>query len=577
VADIFISYSSKDREKAKKLAEQLQGLGYSTWMDVSDLEPSSRWSTEIVEAIEMCRILALLLSRASLASENVVKELSLAAEKKKHILPIVLEKTKLNPDFEYHLAGLQHTSIDNLNAIVRALEHLASHGAHPPAEKPLTQTPYDTRARIAVLPLDDYSPARDNDWFSEGLTNELITKLSKVSQLFVVDRLTSREYKDTHVGAKQIASELHVRYLVSGAVRKAGERIHIDVTLIDALEGKTLWDDSYPGIMDDIFAIQEEVAAKIAKSLQVVLTKDEERTIRERPTENLEAYELFLRGSDHFSRYTRADYDRGRLLYSEAVAVDPSFATAFASLAFLEMEYYRSYSRERHHLDSARKYIEHVRELEGESAEWHALMSRYSLHDNHLNDAIEHGRKSVALDPEYTLGYETLGFALREAGDLKAQAEVWKESVRHSPGSRNLHFNYLIALSALGDANDLRQAAIAARSPFERHMRLTPDDHSARVLLAHIYRYSGDYTRSLEQAEVLSRTSGLDGIALYNLACLFLVLGDIPRGFMYIAKSLENGYSEIETIRYDPDLDPLRGKPEFEALLKELEERLQSN
>src|SRR5687767_8141620 len=117
MADIFISYSSRDRDQAQKLGEELTSLGYSVWLDVCDIDPATRWSTEIAEAINACHILLLLLSRSSLASENVLKEVSLAAEKKKHILPVTLERTELNPNFEYHLAGLQHTAIENLEAI----------------------------------------------------------------------------------------------------------------------------------------------------------------------------------------------------------------------------------------------------------------------------------------------------------------------------------------------------------------------------------------------------------------------------------------------------------------------------
>jgi TolB-like protein len=449
MADIFISYSSKDREKAKKLAGELQALGYSTWMDVSDLEPSARWSTEIVEAIEVCRILALLLSKASLASENVVKELSLAAEKKKHILPIVLEKTKLNPDFEYHLAGLQHTSIDNLNAIVRALEHLVASQAHVTAEKPPLPISDDTRPRIAVLPLDDYSPARDNDWFAEGLASELISKLSKMSQLFVVDRLTSREYKDTRLGAKQIAAELQVRYLVSGAVRKAGERIHIDVTLIDTAQGQTLWDDSYPGIMDDIFAIQDEVATKIAESLKIILTKDEERTIRERPTENPDAYELGLRAISYVNRNTKQDYLYAITMCEEALALDPKFVWACGTVANACLAIHRIYDRSAVWLTKAQDAIDCALAISPYDVTALTSLAILQLRRGDSQEALRIVTKAVELEPNNEIVLFQLGYVYDELGEYAKAADAYERSAQLVPNSLDTLFALLSAHSRI--------------------------------------------------------------------------------------------------------------------------------
>jgi len=209
-ADIFISYSTIDRHHALTLVERLRAEGHSVWIDQQGIGAASSWSNEIAEALDNCKAFILLMSETSLASMNVMKELALAAEADKDIIPIELESVTIPTAFKYHLAGLQRTSINNMDAILHALEKYSSADV-PSASSGLPETQgsgQDARAtmRIAVLPFEDQSPAKDNEWFADGLADELILMLNKLDALFLLDKKSAMVYRDAKLATKQIAS-----------------------------------------------------------------------------------------------------------------------------------------------------------------------------------------------------------------------------------------------------------------------------------------------------------------------------------------------------------------------------------
>jgi len=194
MADIFISYSSKDRERAEQLIELLASAGLSVWIDKSGIAFATSWSAEIVDAIEECKALLVLLSPSSIESENVVKEVSLAAEKKKKILPLELEPVTLPRELQYHLAGIQRAPMTNIDSIIRALGKLGLEATQAPTLKLVKET--DSRKSLMILPFEDLSPTADNGWFADGLSSELISALSNVKSLRVADPKATKEFKN---------------------------------------------------------------------------------------------------------------------------------------------------------------------------------------------------------------------------------------------------------------------------------------------------------------------------------------------------------------------------------------------
>ena len=261
MADIFISYSSKDREKAEQLTELLSSAGLSVWIDQSGIDAATSWSSEIVDAIDNCKALVVLLSPNSVISVNVVKEVSLAAEQKKKILPLDLEPIELPREFRYHLAGIQRTSMTNIDSIIRALGRLGLEATQAPTLKLVKET--DSRKSLMILPFEDLSPTADNQWFADGIVSEMISSLSNVKALKVMDAQTTKEFKKYTGHLTVYAKEMGIRYFVQGDVRKFGDSIKITSRLLDIETGDYLWQDSLKGTMDDIFDIQETVAKNV--------------------------------------------------------------------------------------------------------------------------------------------------------------------------------------------------------------------------------------------------------------------------------------------------------------------------
>src|ERR1017187_9668958 len=189
-SDIFLSYSRKDSEPALELAGRLRADGVSVWMDARDIGGAKQWAGEIASAIRECNCLLLLISENASQSQNVLKEVALASEKDKRILPVVLSATPIPVSLEYHLAGIHQINYDDYSSILQAI-------CDPSATKQLS-LPHDGRKSLLVLPFEDLSPAQDNGWFADGLTGELITALSGIRSLKVIDRNTSMDFKKWH-------------------------------------------------------------------------------------------------------------------------------------------------------------------------------------------------------------------------------------------------------------------------------------------------------------------------------------------------------------------------------------------
>ncbi len=576
MADIFISYSSYDREKANTLAKELRTNGYEVWMDNGGIGGAQDWSSEIVEALNKAKTILFLVSKDSVTSHNCAKEIHLASEKHKNILPIVLEDTPLPVLFEYPLAGLQRVHYEHTEAILEAIEILK--GGKTVMDAMLSQSRIDDGTiHLAVLPFEDQSPGQDNEWFANGMVDELIDTLGSLEQLKVNPRGDVVYYKKNRPKHDEIASDLKCRYIVEGSVSKSGEKIRIRVLLTDTAEHKQVWSEKYDGTFEDIFDIQESVAKKVAASLTIILTPEEERKIVRKPTENADAYELYLKAFEYIDRSTKSAFANALALYEEAIRLDPLFVEAHLEIANISLWTYRIYTRSSELLDHAREAAEKAKELGGETAEYYWVLSSIARQDGEYESALGFAMKSAEVDPKFSLAYDALGFAYKALGKQAEAVKAWEENVRLRENNKNAHFSLLINLHELGDTEQLLLAADRAVPIFERHIRFNPDDFNARVQLANVLSYAGKDKESVIVADELALVESLDGSAHYNLACVYLTNNSPERGMSHLFHSVAKGFNNIENFRNDPDLAPLRGTAEFEELMKELEERVKSN
>lgn len=580
MADIFISYSRKDAELAAALAERLRQSGASVWMDTMAIVAAQTWSAEIVNAIKECKALVVLLSPDSVASHNVTKEVALASEMRKTIVPIDVSECELNDAMVYALAGLHRIPYHDEEALLRSIEkHGFGSADAPSASSKLPGTSgggQDARAtiRIAVLPFDDLSPSKDNDWFADGMMDELITTLDSLDAVTVCPRTDVLYYKGKHPKLQEITRDLGVNHVIEGSVQKILEKIRINVTLTDARKNERIWNEKYHGTFDDVFDLQDRTCFAITEALRISLSPEDEKKIEQRPTDNTEAYELLLKATQYYDRQTRPDYERALQLYEVAAKLDPLCSSAFQGISFSSLELFRSYTHDAADLKRAEDAIAKMNAIEGETARSLRLVSNIEALRGNNEEALRYAQKSLELDPDYSPSYQALGLSLIALGRLAEAADARERCVQLSINNIHVHFGLLIALDQLGDKTRLEAAALRAIPYFEKHLRLNPDDVNAQVQLTLVLYFASKPEEAKQKADELVLEKTIDGNALYNLTCLYVKLGDLPRALATLRKSIDAGFTDIKLFQTDPDLALLRESPEFEALIKELEEKL---
>ncbi len=347
--------------------------------------------------------------------------------------------------------------------------------------------PVPHKPSIAVLPFANMSGDAEQEYFSDGLTEDLITDLSKVSGLFVIARNSSFVYKGRSTKVQEVGRDLGVRFVLEGSVRKAGNRVRITAQLIDAGSGGHLWAERFDRDLTDIFSTQDEVVEKIVGSLAVTLTHGEEQRIRRRDTGNVEAYESWLRARQLLGRGTRDSVAQAQAMHRRAIEIDPNFAAPHAGLALAALAHYSSgwASDPAQALDEAERWARRAVELNDQEPVSHMALGNVLLWRRDHDGALAEFRRMIALDPNFAQGYTATGLVLMYAGRPGEALEQIATAMRLDP------YYPPIVLHFMAQANfSLGNYAAAAEQLLERIAR-TPGTDSSRLLLASCYGHLG--------------------------------------------------------------------------------------
>ncbi len=585
-SDIFISYSRKDSEHALGLAERLRSNGMEVWIDQGGLEGADVWPKEIVQAVWGCKVFIVLLSEASLISKNVLRELSLAVEKKKPILPLKLSAVQLNEDFAYPLAGIQRVAASDFESIRRSLaklgvgQHDRSHSHERHRSTPPFSQPEDSRTSLIVLPLDDLSPAgEDNIWFADGLAGELIDAFQHIKSLRILDRKTSLGLRGAKLRTAEIGKEFNARYVIDGSVRIFDEHIKISISLLDLVTGDALWQNSYRGEFKDIFDIQESVAQKVAEGLKLHVTQEEKSRIHDRGTENAEAYTLVVKAHEYFERHTQAGFEFATTLASEAVLLDPGYAEAYAFKAEILATRYRTYHADPALLEEGMRLVRDALRLKPDH--WDAyrpLSILYQLQGN-LEEAETTAKKYIANAPDRSSSHFTLGFFYDSTGQYAKAITAYEQAVIQNPDYLPNVWNLILASNLANESEKRSHWAGIAIPIYERHLKFFPDDEFNRACYASVLHFAG---RDEEARAASRQLAGIrDGTSLYSLACLNCELGDYEDGLRTFYKAVEAGYRNMTLlnrflISEDAGIAKLKGTPNFEGV-KQMVEKIEAD
>jgi serine/threonine protein kinase/tetratricopeptide (TPR) repeat protein len=419
---------------------------------------------------------------------------------------------------------------------------------------------------IAVLYFENLSGMKEDEYLRDGITEDITTELSKIKRLKTFSRATVLKYRDKPVTAGQVGSELGASYVLTGSLRRAGNRLRINAQLIDASTDFPLWSERYDREMQDVFEVQDEIASKIAVALRITLSPQEQQALAAKPTENLQAYDLYLRGRNYARRVGRQDMQFALQMYENAVALDPDFALAHAGLANVCAEYYWHFERNQGWLDRAIASTK-VASAKGTDAPEIKLAEAWvDYAEARYENAIVTMRAVLATHPDIDGGYYLLGRALFEAGRYQEVVDMMDTALAHAGENYNTAMPIHNALGALGKKEALNNYIYREIAVYEEALKKTPEDARVRVLLAGGYALQGRFEEAKREADMAMALRPDDAMILYNSACAFCAMDNAQSAMGALKKAWESGYRNATWTRQDPDLALLHGDPEFERL-----------
>lgn len=340
---------------------------------------------------------------------------------------------------------------------------------------------------IAVLPFKNISNDKEQEYFSDGITSDLITDLSKISSLWVIARNTVFTYKNTNVDVRDVGRELGVRYVIEGSVRKVDDEVRISARLIDTNNGFNLWADRFDGSMSNVFNLQDEVTAKIVSALEVKLTEQERERLSKSYTDNIEAYDNFLHGWQRYWEYSKEGNEQAREYFNKAIELDENFARAYANLALTySYEAFTGAATDREYtLQQAKKFADKAIELDDSLPQVHWAVGFTALVARDYKSALAEAEKTIALDPNYADGYGLLATTLNYAAKPKLALNYMKKAMRLNP--RHSYPYMMIIGEIYFNLHDYKNAILNFNKAIERN----PVAREPRLWLASAYTYVG--------------------------------------------------------------------------------------
>ncbi len=421
---------------------------------------------------------------------------------------------------------------------------------------------------IVVLYFENLGGPGEGDYFRDGMTEDITTELSKIKDLRVLSRSAVLAYRDKPVTPSFVGQQLNTAYVVEGSVRRDAERLRITAKLVESKSGHEIWAERYDRELTDVFVIQDEIAKSIAGALRVVLTDQERRAIEKPPTSNVRAYDLYLRGRQFFLQFRRKGYDLAREMFNQAIEIDPSFARAYAGIAYCSGFLYMYWDSTEANLKRAEEASAKALDLDHELAEAHAARGwAASLRKNH-DEARREFEIAMTLNPRLFEAYYFQARSLYSQGKLEEAVQWFEQASRVMPEDYQAPMLMASALHGLERTPEAQKAYHKGLEAAEKHLELYPGDSRALYFGANALTQLGDKERAMKWAERALQQEPNEQQVLYNVACVYALLGEKERAINCLQQALTTGWGQKEWMAHDPDLASLRGDPRFEILIK---------
>ena len=470
------------------------------------------------------------------------------------------------------LRALAREPAERFATAAQFAQALSVQGARtPPGGAPTVVTSQHAAVKsIAVLPFVDMSPQKDQDYFCEGIAEEIINALTKIDALRVASRSSAFAFKGKSQDIRRVGEQLSVSTVLEGSVRKAGPRIRITAQLIKVTDGYHLWSERYDRDLEDVFAVQDEIAENIVKALRLVLSEDEKRAIEKPRAENVEAYEYYLRGRQFVHQLREKGLQFARRMFTRAIEIDPGYARAYAGIADCSSQLYRYFDASSANLEQADAASQKALALAPNMAEAHASRGlALTIGGNH-EEANREFETAIRLDPKLYEGFLYYANGRFAEGKLEEAAKLFEQASAVRPEDYQAPSLCSMCYIGLGRQAEAQASFQKAARNAERHVEFNPDDARALYLGAISWCRLGQEEKGLEWGDRALALDPDDAAVLYNVACLNAVEGRLDRALDLLERAVQNGFGHREWIENDVDLIPLRAQPRFRTLVERL-------
>ncbi|MGA9574118.1 MAG: hypothetical protein WBS20_09260 [Lysobacterales bacterium] len=423
---------------------------------------------------------------------------------------------------------------------------------------------------IAVLPFVNMSGDAENEYFSDGISEEILNLLVKLPTLRVASRTSSFAFKGKDFDIPEVARRLNVATVLEGSVRRAGERVRITAQLIETSTDSHLWSETYDREMKDVFAIQDDIAQSIVAALQMTLTPKDRRALQYVATSNPEAYDYYLKGRKYMYAMSSRNFEHAIGMYRKAIELDSNYAIAYAGMADTYSQMFRFVDASSENAAKALEASQHAVELDPDSAEAHASRGLSLFINEKYQEAERHFETAGLLNPKLFESYFFYALSCSSQGQHEKAARLFVQASEVNPADYQSPSFLALAYTALGRKEDAARARRRTIELIEQHLDMNPDDTRALYIGAANLSSLGDSKRAMEWAGRAYDAGREEPMVLYNVACTYALQGESERSMELLEKAVNLGWGDRAWLETDSDLDSLRDIPRFKFLLKRI-------
>ena len=446
---------------------------------------------------------------------------------------------------------------------------LASNSLTTPSDTAtLPQQTVSSAKSVAVLPFSNMSNDPENEYFADGMAEEIINALSRIQSLRVASRTVSFALKGKNEDLAEVGKKLRVSTVLDGSVRRMGNRLRITAQLVNVADGYQLWSERYDREMEDVFAIQDDISQSIVKALRVILSEGEKKQIEKGRAVNVKAYDYYLRGRQQFHQLRRKSLEFARQMFQRAIEIDPEYARAYAGMADCYSFLYTYFDAREFNLRQADIASSKALELEPELAEAHVARGLAVSLSKRFEEAEVEFETALRLDPKLYEASLLFARARLSQGKFEEAIKLLERSALIRPESFETFGFMGQALVALGRTEEAKVAYQKQVHLIDQHLDLNPEDSRALILGATANANIHDEERAVDFAKRAIAVDPDDPMLLYNVACTFAIIGKTDDALDALEHSVEKGWGDPAWIEHDSDLDSIRQSPRYKALVQ---------